>query len=221
MKRNKILLFDFDGTIVDSLFLVKKILNDLSSKYRYRTIENKDVEMLRGKGPKEILKLLKVPKAMIPFIAVDVKRIYQNDLTSVFLVKGIKETLDDLYKKGFGLGILTSNGEKNVKTFLKLHQIDFVDFVYADIHIFGKSRSIEKALEKNGIAKKNVIYIGDEIRDIDAAKKVGIKIIAVSWGFNNAMALRKASPDYVVKDPKELIDMVLRLEGIAKPIQDI
>lgn len=207
MKDKKVLLFDFDGTLVDSLILLKQIANSFSSKYGYKIIKDEDLEFLRGKGPREVLKFLEVPLLKIPFIAIDFKKAFQRSLTNVSLVEGIRETLEELDRKGFVLGVLTSNGKENVETYFKMQGIDFIDFVYADVHLFGKSRSIAKALKQNGLRKQDVIYIGDEIRDIEATKKIDIRIVAVSWGFNTEEVLRKALPDYIVRKPSEILNI--------------
>lgn len=208
MESKKVLLFDFDGTLVDSLLLIKQIINDLSVKYKYKKITEDDFEQLRAKDPKEVLQSLEVSKLKIPFIALDLKSAFQKNLVNVSWVKGMKETLETLAAKGFVLGILTSNGKENVETFLEMHHINCIDFVYGDVGIFGKSSSIEKVLKKNNIPKQDVFYIGDEIRDIQACKKVGIKIISVCWGFNSEEVLRNASPDYIVREPKDILDIV-------------
>lgn len=53
-----------------------------------------------------------------------------------------------------------------------------------------------------------VIYVGDETRDVEAAKKVGVKVIAVTWGINSEKILRKQNPDYLIVKPKELIEVL-------------
>ena len=56
--------------------------------------------------------------------------------------------------------------------------------------------------------KDEVVYVGDEVRDIKAAKRAGMKIIAASWGYNEREALEKYKPDLIVDRPVELIEVV-------------
>lgn len=210
MENKTVLLFDFDGTIVDSMTVIKTILNDLAPKYGYKNLEDNDIELLRGKSPREILTFVNLSFLKIPFIARDLKKAFRENLQNVPLVAGMKETLQTLSRQGVLFGIITSNGKENVETFLKLNGIHTVEFVYGDVGLFGKARVIERALRENSIDKQNAVYVGDELRDIDAAKKVGIKIISVTWGFNSSEALKNASPNYLVHNPNEIVQIIVQ-----------
>lgn len=204
----KLILFDFDGTIAESMNAVKNILDQLSSKYKYKKIEEKDINRLRNKGAREIMKILKVPLWKVPFIAKEVKSALSKEIERVPIVKGIKEVISTLKKRGFQIGILTSNSESNVTKFLNKNKVKDIDFIRSDVHIFGKARSISKVLKEKKIPKDQVVYIGDEVRDIEAAQKIGIKIIAVGWGYNTEKALRESKPDYLVTTPKEIVKIL-------------
>ena len=97
------------------------------------------------------------------------------------------------------LGILTSNTEENVRQFLSKNELEFFDFIRAGKSVFGKSHMINKIIKQNQTEKNNVFYVCDEVRDIEAAKKSGIKSIAVTWGYNTEDALVKEKPDFIVK----------------------
>ena len=94
-------------------------------------------------------------------------------------------------KKKYQLGILTSNTQENVKLFLEKNNMDFFDFIYTGKSVFGKKNIIKKVMKQQKINKNKIIYVCDEIRDIKAAKKLEIKIIAVTLGYNNKNALEK------------------------------
>ena len=66
--------------------------------------------------------------------------------------------------------------------------------------------------------RSDVLYIGDELRDVEAAKKAGVKVAAVTWGFHNAELLRTGTPDYVVNDANELVGLV-GLSSSRSPVQ--
>ncbi|MDY6958395.1 MAG: HAD hydrolase-like protein, partial [Halobacteriota archaeon] len=85
------------------------------------------------------------------------------------------------------------------------------DFVDTGSHVFLKHRKIKKILKRRGIPYDSAIYVGDETRDVEAAKRARIPVIAVSWGFNDGDALRRLDPDYAVDDPKELLEIIKRL----------
>ena len=67
---------------------------------------------------------------------------------------------------------------------------------------------INKILKQKKIEKKDVFYVCDEVRDIAAAKKSGIKSIAVVWGYNSEEALQKEEPEFMIKTPQELNEIL-------------
>ena len=64
----------------------------------------------------------------------------------------------------------------------------------------------------NKLTPEEVIYVGDETRDIEASKTIPIKVIAVSWGFNSAEALAKQNPDFLIQKPSELLKVMGNLQ---------
>ena len=106
------------------------------------------------------------------------------------------------------MGIVTSNGQKNVKVFVENNNLNIFDYIFCDTSIFGKEKVLKKFLEQYSIAKENVMYIGDEIRDIQACQNVGIKIISVAWGFNSKEGLSKSNPDFLVNSSAELLELL-------------
>ena len=103
------------------------------------------------------------------------------------------------------MGILSSNSFENISTFLKNHRLDIFDFIQATSKVWSKHTSLKKLMEKNGFRSDEILYIGDEIRDIVAAKKLGIKVAAVTWGYNSSKALERSAPDFLIHHPNELI----------------
>jgi len=202
---NKVLLFDFDGTIADSFQNLLEIIKSLSSKYDLPKLTGKQINALRSRDAKTIMELLKIPIYKIPLMAHDVRKIQGEHIAKLEAFKDIPKILHKLKDKKFTLSILTSNKEANVKKFLSNNHINIFNNVYGDAGIFQKARAIGKFLKKNHYKKDEVIYIGDEIRDILACRKIGIKIVSVTWGYNSKESLIKNKPDFVANTPKELL----------------
>lgn len=200
----KVLIFDFDGTIADSLQQVVRIFNALSSKYGYAPVLEKDVESLRGNPARDIVAALGISRFKLPLILIEGKREFGRSVSDVKVFPEIKNILLRL-SKDYKLGIVTSNSKENVEDFLEKNNLKIFDFVYSDKSLMGKSKVIDKLLKKYDFDPNSVIYIGDEVRDIIAAKKSNIKIISVSWGFNTKEVLLKNNPDAVVDNLEQLI----------------
>jgi phosphoglycolate phosphatase len=204
----KIILFDFDGTIADSLHRLLEISNVLAEEYGYRKVNKEEIPYFRNKSIMETFRELQIPLLKVPIIAHRVKTTFQREAHLSCLHEGMRETLAQL-KNHYRLGILTSNTKNNVHRFLQQHQLELFDFVYTSSNIFGKSRVLRRILREQKLSVGEVIYVGDELRDIEAAQQLDMDIIAVSWGANNKKALAALSPTYLIDQPAKLISLLV------------
>lgn len=205
-------IFDFDGTIADTLPFMRKRMLKLIKEMKVTDLpDNVIIEKIRSKSYPELMKEFKISWLKLPFI---LSKVYQaqmdfyNEIAKTKLFPGIEETLEKLQKKGFQLGILSSNMKENIDKFIKVKKLEMFDFVYCEKNIFGKDKAILRLLKEHGLNKDEVIYIGDEVRDIEACKKAGVKIISVSWGFNNKENLCSHHPDYLIDKPEEILKVI-------------
>lgn len=200
----KILIFDFDGTIVDSLKVSLNIINTLDNKYNLDKIKNP--KYFRNKSLLEIIKFFKVPLWKMFFLAKKFKKRLKLHIHEIRIHKGMKKTLIELKKRNYTLGILTSNSEKNTLSILKRTEINHLfDFKVFNAKIFKKQKNLKKIIKKKKLKKENIVYFGDEIRDILAAKKTGIKSAAVTWGLNSKERLKKENPDYLFTNNEQIL----------------
>lgn len=117
---------------------------------------------------------------------------------------GIPDALDELRSMGFVIGLLTSNSRENVEVFLRNHNLPPFDFVSPSSRLFGKAHDLQKILRKRRVQAADVFYIGDECRDLEAARDVGIPALGVTWGFNTAEALAEFRPAALLEEPLEI-----------------
>lgn len=207
--KKQILLFDFDGTIADTFLHIVEISNRLSREFNFNLIHAHEIEILKHNSVEETIEYLNVPKLKIPKILLRARAELHKDIPSIKPVKDLAEILHELKSRGFCMGIITTNSVKNVREFLKNHELDIFDFVSSTSKIFGKSHSLKKLIKKKSFTVEQAYYIGDEIRDIQAAQKAGIKMVAVTWGFNSTKVLKQHRPDYLINNPVELIKICL------------
>ncbi|WP_317619210.1 HAD-IA family hydrolase [Laspinema olomoucense] len=206
-------MFDFDGTIADTLDSIVKITNRLAGEFGYKKTTQEDVEYLRNMNSMQIIKTSGIPIFKVPFLLQMVKLELNHEIQNLKPIPGIVEALQILNHKEYKLGIVTSNSLENVKGFLERNEMTkLFSFIHAGSTLFGKNKVIKNFLKKEGIPPENVIYIGDETRDIEAAKKAKIKVIAVSWGFNSKTVLSKHNPDIAINNPQDLIEAIARLQ---------
>lgn len=204
----KEVVFDFDGTIGLTLDLSVEILNGLVSELGYRQINNKDIKVFRTQGWKKALKGVNFPLWKVPKVGMKVQTELHKQMEKIKMVKGLKEVLEKILKKNLVLGILTSNTKENVEKFCKKNSLDMFKYVYSEKSLFGKEKGIKKLLKERKLKKDEIIYIGDEVRDWEACQKVGVKMIGVSWGFNDKKLLKQSGLKEIIDKPEELIDLI-------------
>ncbi len=209
----KIIIFDFDGTLADTIPISINILKNLASKYYHKTIDEKLIKKLRNKSIPEIFKELDISIIKLPFIARKARKELNKEIANLKPIKGISEILNQLKKQKIILGIVSSNSKESIIKFLEVNNLNIFNFIYTNSRIFGKANNLKRLLRRNKWNIENTIYIGDEIRDIEAARKTGIKIISVAWGVNSLKKLAQYHPDILVKSPQELLT---RLQSIIK-----
>lgn len=207
--KHKVVIFDFDGTIANTLDSIIDIMNNLSDEFGFRKIKKEDIPYLRGKKPKEILKHLGISLFKLPFVIRKARREINSHIALLSPSVELLPVLRLLKENNCRIGIVTTNIEENVRKFLHANNLDQFDFFYTAKKVFGKDRTISKILKDMDLEKSYVYFVGDEVRDIEAGKKAGIKTIAVSWGYNTKDALAKEHPDYLIDSPMELENIVL------------
>lgn len=201
-----ILIFDFDGTIADSLQALIESLNKHAHYYGYKQIT--DVDSLKNKEMSEIFKELGLSALKVPFVVRAVRNEMHSKIQTLNPFPGIAETLAQLNQKSISLNIITSNSTKNVELFLQKNSMNFFQHIHGESSVFGKGKIIKKFLDVHNMQASKVIYIGDEIRDIEAAKYNNIQSAAVNWGFNSLQKLQEKNPNYLIYRPEDLLHLI-------------
>lgn len=173
----KIIIFDFDGTIADTHQISLTIANQLAKEFNYQPINEENLEELKNLSSRDVVFRSGVSTLKIPFI---LRRFTQELSKHIEILKpivGMPSCLKELKEAGYLIGIISSNLKDNVVAFLEINQlIDYFDFIFSGSTIFGKHRIINKVIRLQKVEPNQVIYVGDETRDINAAKKVILKL---------------------------------------------
>ncbi len=205
----KVIVFDFDGTLADTYHTFIDIANNLSGEFGYKPVNFEEQQQLKHLSAEDIIKKSEIPLLKIPFILKRIKSELNHKIKELKPIQNIPDSLNQLKNEGYSLGIITSNVEKNVRDFLESNELEnLFDFVYSGTTLFGKHKIINKLLNTYQLIPGDVIYVGDETRDIHSAKKARVKTIAVGWGFNSPEILATYKPDFLINYPHQLIDVV-------------
>lgn len=206
----KAVIFDFDGTIADSHRTLLDIANGLADEFGYDEFSEAEILRLSNLSSQEIVLQSPIPVYKMPFLLHRIKREFNQRIVKLQPFLGIKEMVDSLQAEGFSLGIVTSNMQSNVLEFLEQHQLSsYFDFVHSANNIFGKDKIITKLIKQYQFPLEQTFYVGDETRDIEAAKKSKIQVVAVTWGFNSAEVLAQYQPHFLIDQPAQLRQILL------------
>lgn len=203
------IIFDFDGTIADTFSTLIDIVNRNPKKFGINGIDQSEIPRLRGMSVKYLLEEFKIGIFRLPSFVKYLQKEMGKSVGSLDACPGMLELIKALHQKNIRLGILTSNSKSTVEKFLKQHNIDqYFDFVYSEKQLFGKHKALASILKKHKLDRHSVIYVGDEVRDIEASQRVGIHVIAVDWGFNTHEILEKHKPTNLVSNPNDILALL-------------
>jgi phosphoglycolate phosphatase len=213
--RYKLVMFDFDGTLADSLPWFASVINAVADTYRFKRIAAHEVDQLRGYNARQIMRHLGVPMWRLPFIARHMQALTAANIDRVALFDGIDRVLDDLAKAGITIGVVTSNAEANVRRVLGPANAARVAYYECGVSMFGKHSRFRAILKRSGMSPQHALYIGDELRDYEAASRAGIRFGAVAWGFTRIDALLAHQPDEVFRQVDDLRALADPVSGAA------
>jgi phosphoglycolate phosphatase-like HAD superfamily hydrolase len=203
----KYVIFDFDGTLADTEEANFVIYQKLAEKYNLRNITMDELGRLKKMHAKEVIAYIELKKRYLPFLLKKGKNLLTQDIKNISLCKpDIFHIIGNLKKMGIKTAIITTNSKTNVKLFLEAHDVDIFDIIVS-AGMFGKESKMKKIVKKAKINIDKFLYVGDEIRDITAARNAKMDIASVGWGYNTVESLKKHKPDYLIFEPSELIDI--------------
>jgi phosphoglycolate phosphatase len=116
--------------------------------------------------------------------------------------------LERLAASGVRTGVLSSNTAPNVRAFLARHGFAAPEILSTGVSIFGKAARLRDVMQRHRLLAADVVYVGDEVRDIEACRAAGVRSVAVSWGYGERSALLAAAPDALVDAPEELVALL-------------
>lgn len=204
----KHVIFDFDGTIADTLPHVIDIAEEVSGLM----VDRQEVERLRNMPIKAILKEYKVPFHRIPRYLLQGKKLLSKRANKIELVKGLQDVFETLHKAGYDLQIVSSNSAPIIVKFLRRQKIEkYFSSVHGNVGLFSKAQALKKIIKKQKYDINGCVYIGDELRDIEAAHKINLKIVSVTWGFNGLAILQRSKPNKIAKKPEDIPTAVQQL----------
>ncbi len=194
--RPSLVIFDFDGTLADSVGFFRALLPELSQRFRFRLPAPEEQEAMRALPPRQIMRALAIPPWKLALIAMYVRR-RARDSAAFDLFPGARDLIAALAGAGIPVAIVSSNAKAVVARALGPEISHLICAWSCGAAMFGKARHFRAVIRRTGADTQRVVGVGDETRDIEAAREVGMATVAVTWGFAPEELLRASGPDFL------------------------
>lgn len=205
----KLVVWDFDGTLADSLPAAVRIFNRMAPEMGFKPLG--DLAAARATPLRQLLRQQGISLWRLPRVVRRYHALAAEEADRLKLAAGLPDALSAIAGSGVRLGVLSSNREDNIRRGLRANGVEgHFAFVVGYPRLFGKAKALKRIIRAERLARGDVLYVGDELRDVEAAKKAGVTVAAVTWGFQAADLLRTGQPDFVVSDAAELVKLVER-----------
>ncbi|MGV8854818.1 MAG: HAD-IA family hydrolase [Devosia sp.] len=208
MPRYQLAIFDFDGTLADSFDWFCSVVNQTADRFGFSRVADGEVEALRDLGVRAVMARLGVPAWKLPQISIYMRSLQAQNIDQIQLFPGAAQMLTDLHAAGIRLALVSSNAEANIRRVLG-PAAELFGHYGCGSSLWGKPAKFRATLKATGVTASAAICLGDEVRDIEAARKVGTAAGSVTYGYNSAAALRAARPDHSFNHPSELVAALL------------
>lgn len=217
----KAVLFDFDGTIMDSMGILYRIFNTVLKKFGLPTIAPQQFCEKAGRPVKDILRETVLKNRKIDDLFV---RSFENEFVKIYVEEGFKDNkpfpsiykaLDFLRFQGIKTAIVTTTPrvflEDNLSRFGLKKYFDII-IAREDVKNYKPAPDvILKAIKLLKVKPNECVIVGDSPLDIKAGKKAKVKTIAVSTGLCSRKRLQKEKPTLLIKDISELIEIIQKI----------
>lgn len=200
----RLVIFDFDGTLADSFPWFSRVFNEVASRYDFRQLSASELEALRGLSSRQVIARLGVPLWKLPLIARYMRGAMAREIDQIALFSGVDRMLRDLSARGIVLAVVTSNSYDNVLRVLGPENAARIRHFGCGAALLGKRPALRRVVKAAGVSPHEVLCIGDELRDLEAARGERLAFGAVAWGYTSPDVLESRAPDEMFQTLDEI-----------------
>ena len=217
--RYRAVIFDLDGTLLDTLQDLGDSMNRILERHGWPVHPPSAYKMFVGNGAHKLIERAVPAEARSPELLEQCYREFIEDYRQNWAVKtapyqGIPELLEELHRQGITMSVLSNK----IHDFTVRCVEQFLPVQYFRL-IFGERPGIPRKpdptgaieiAEKTGIAPEETVYVGDTAIDMKTGRAAGLLTTGVLWGFRQREELEENGADHIIKNPEELIQVVLQ-----------
>ena len=200
----RLVIFDSDGTLADTLPWMRSIFNELADEYGFKRVAPHEEQRFRNLEGQALLRELGLPLWKLPQVVAGMRKRMTAYHGALQVYPGVPEMLQRLANKGVQMAVVSSNSAVNVQRILGPASVTLIQHFLCGASMFGKAAKLRRALRVASVRAGEAIYIGDEIRDAKAARDAGICFGAVAWGQHDERALRSHNPAEFFRTVEEI-----------------
>ncbi len=217
MKKYDTVIFDLDGTLMDTLEDLADAVNEILSRNGYPVRTIREVRRIVGNGLRQTLTLClpegtkqEVVDRLLPEFA----SYYQEHCQiKTKPYDGIEDTLRELSARGFKLAIVSNKRDEAVKTLNREYFAEYVRVAIGENESAGIRKkpapdTVYQALRELGSSREQAVYVGDSEVDRMTAENAGLPCVSVDWGFRDREELEKLKPAWLISRPEELLKIL-------------
>lgn len=200
--------FDIDGVIADSRETMAVAASRLIEKHTGREVDPGQIDI--AGAPHKILQKYGVKSAY---------NIYRTEYDLTFAQASIDhmrffddtiDAIEELSKLGVRMGAITAQSRRRALPLIPARAKAIFEFIYTHNETAGKKEvGITNGLLKTGVAKTRTAYVGDTVKDLEAAGVAGVTAVGVTWGFSSQATLAQAAHNMILNRPSELVTRLL------------
>jgi phosphoglycolate phosphatase len=210
MPKYRLAIFDSDGTLADTLPWMRSVFNELAREYGFKEVDMRDHERYRDLHGKALLRELELPLWKLPRVVSGMRRRMAEHAGEFHLFDGMSDVLQRLDSAGIQLAVVSSNSRANVERVLGPDNAKLIAHFACGVSMFGKAARLRAVIRARAVPPQQAIYIGDEIRDGEAARKARVAFGAVGWGQHTEKALRAQNPEHFFASVPEIaVDLIM------------
>jgi phosphoglycolate phosphatase len=209
----ELLIFDWDGTLVDSLGTIVTAHIEAARQLDLLIPESTRIKALIGLSADEVVRVLYPSRTPASYeeIIQTYRTHYFENANKIFLYPGVKETIQQLHAQGYQLAVAT--GKSRIGLDAGLRDTDLGQY-FTTTKTAEETASkphplmIQEILTQTDLASSQAIMIGDTEYDMQLANNAGIKAVAVDYGAHSREMLLKHLPYACISDIRELLSLI-------------
>ena len=214
--KKKLLIFDLDGTIADTIFTIRDAVNMCMEHFGFDALDTDTVRcnvgngvkaLIEGCAPAEVVKDAQRFDATLAYFR-ECYKVTHDQIDGCY--DGLEAVIYKLYARGYTLAVLSNKPDPLVKSIIKkLFDDGVFKIAQGQTELPRKPDPTVPLMiaDELGFGADETFYIGDSEVDVLTAKNAGMHSIAVSWGFRDREMLVEAAPELMIDEPEQLLEI--------------